>query len=273
MLEQGYEVRALDERTWGIRDPGDVLMYLVCGTERAVLVDSGYGAGDLAALVAQLTALPVTVINTHGHPDHVLGNGQFTEALVAAADAPVLDAFARPEVVDTMRAHFSARWGVPPAQLAAWPGAPAAVWPLHDGQRIALGGRTLEVIATPGHTPGSVCLLDHATRWLFTGDTLLAGTLWLHLRESLPLAVYYQTLQRLAALRPAFDGLLPGHAALEQLPLATAILDVLLDGLPRLLSGALTGVPESTPAGDGLRCDFAGCAVLYRPERLTAPAD
>jgi glyoxylase-like metal-dependent hydrolase (beta-lactamase superfamily II) len=62
--------RQLLEGLWSIDGPANDLMYLVTGTRRAMLVDTGMGLGDLAGMVRGLTDLPLTVVNTHGHPDH-----------------------------------------------------------------------------------------------------------------------------------------------------------------------------------------------------------
>ena len=72
---------------WAIDDRAQDTVYLVVGGERALLLDTGWGVGDLAGLVASLTDLPLTVVNSHGHPDHVCGNGQFQTVHIAEADA------------------------------------------------------------------------------------------------------------------------------------------------------------------------------------------
>ncbi len=69
--------------------------------------------------------------------------------------------------------------------------------PLAETAVFALGGRTLQVIPTPGHTPGSICLLDAGARLLFTGDTVVPGTILMFLPDSLPLATYASSMQRL----------------------------------------------------------------------------
>ncbi len=131
-----------------------------------------------------------------------------------------------------------------------------------DGHTFDLGGRTLAAIATPGHSPGSLCFLDRKERLLLTGDSVLAGAIWLHLEESTPLGEYLGSLQRLRALAGEFDRMLPAHGAL---PLPPRMLDDLIAGVEAILAGRLVGSEERNFAGSGLRCDLGSCGILYRP--------
>jgi hydroxyacylglutathione hydrolase len=269
MSSKWFETKEVGDMTWAIDDQGGDVMYLVAGQERCLLIDTGWGVGDLPALAASLSPLPLTVVNTHGHPDHVLGNGQFAQVYVHAAD----EAAAR-----TLPAAERRLWIVNDVlpkplptdfQLDAWAVAgPGALETIQDGHVFDLGGRTLEVISVPGHTPGSICLMDRQARVLFTGDSVLPGPLWLHLDESLPLRQYHENLRRLRTFSGEFDTILPGHADLQALPLPKGLLDDLVAGIGRILAGELVGQEEKTFAGDGLRCDFGSCGIVYRPDRL-----
>jgi glyoxylase-like metal-dependent hydrolase (beta-lactamase superfamily II) len=81
---------------------------------------------------------------------------------------------------------------------------------VHNGQRIELGGRTIEIIATPGHTPDSMSLFDPAAGLLFTGDTYYPGTVWLY-RPETDLTAYKNSLQLLTALAPRVKLVLGAH--------------------------------------------------------------
>jgi glyoxylase-like metal-dependent hydrolase (beta-lactamase superfamily II) len=270
-----FTTRQLDARTWAIDDRGEDLIYLLCGEEQALLIDTGWGVGDLPALVASLLdtrakgPLPLTVVNTHGHPDHTYGNGQFSEVYVSPADTVWLQT---PPPVENRQ--WIARDLLPkplPSGFAVerWASTvPDSLPPVEDGQRFELGGRTLEVIAVPGHSPGSLCLLDRETRRLFAGDSILTGTIWLHLDESLPLGQFHQNLQRIQSFGDQFDVILPAHGSLEALPLSKDVLDDLVQGIASILAGECVGREETTFAGDGLRCDLRSCSILYRPDRL-----
>jgi glyoxylase-like metal-dependent hydrolase (beta-lactamase superfamily II) len=264
-----FQTRKLDAQTWVINDNGHSLIYLVTGTRRALLIDTGWGVGDLPGLVASLTPLPLTVLNTHGHPDHVFGNGAFervyiTEADLFMAQGPISEE-TRQWIKDSMLAK-----NVPVGiSLDDWhPSAAPAFGMVHDGDIFDLGGRTLRVVTTPGHSRGSICLLDLPVRRLFTGDLVLPGVVWAHLDESTTLSEYHSTLERLQGLRIEFDALLPAHGNGNAVPFPTALLNELTDGMAQILSGKLIGQPEHTFAGDGLRCVFGVTGVVYRPDRL-----
>ena len=139
---------------------------------------------------------------------------------------------------------------------------------MEDRHAFDLGGRTLEVVSLPGHSPASICLLDRQARRLFSGDSIHSGTVWLHLRDSLPLGRFLNNLRRVRDLSGAFDHILPAHGDLGALPLPGHTLDDLIAGIERILGGEVVGREEHTFAGDGLRCDFGLCSVIYRPDRL-----
>jgi glyoxylase-like metal-dependent hydrolase (beta-lactamase superfamily II) len=263
-----FRTRQLDPRTWVIDDRSQDLIYLVCGEERCLLIDTGWGVGDLPALVDSLCALPLTVVNTHGHPDHTFGNGQFAEVHVPARDLFMVQA---PPPLE--RRQWIACGLLPkptPAgfDVDTWAATVPELLPIEDGHRFELGGRTLEVISLSGHSPGSICLLDRGARILFTGDSILAQTLWLHLDESRPLNEYLAALKRIQGLASQFDVLLPAHGTPEGVPLSKQVLTDLIEGVASILSGECVGHEEKTFAGDGLRCDFGSCGVLYRADRV-----
>jgi hydroxyacylglutathione hydrolase len=263
-----FETRLVAPRTWAIDDHGSDVIYLIAGNERALLLDTGWGVGDLPGLVASLTALPLLVVNTHGHPDHTFGNGQFDQVHIHPADEPLARTLPSPEQRQRSFAHLPKP--LPEGfDLSTWATLlPTSVVPIQDGQTFDLGGRMLEAIALPGHSPGSICLLDRQARLLFTGDSIHSGTIWLHLDNSLPLRHFLSNLRRVYDRAGAFEGILPAHGRLARFPLPKQTLDDLIAGIGRILSGQIVGREEHTFAGDGLRCDFGSCSVIYRPDRL-----
>ena len=265
-----YKIRAIDEHTWVINDNGHDLIYLAEGTSRAALIDTGWGIGDLPGLVAELTPLPLIVLNTHGHPDHTFGNGAFSSVHIADGDLDFIRGPIAEEALHWIKDNLLVERLPAGVNLEEWhPGSSSAVFKLVDGDVIDLDGRSLRVVTTPGHSHGSICLLDQPGRRLFTGDTVLAGAIWMQLEESTDLRTFHNSLLRLQALRSEYDVILPAHGSEDSVPLALSALDELADGIARILDGSLVGQPEHTFAGDGLRCNFGQMGVVYRADQLS----
>ncbi len=188
-----------------------VNMYLVVGRDRAVLIDSGMGIGEVTTEISQLTPLPCTVLNTHYHWDHIGANALFAEcaihekevALVAQEPdmSSVREALQSAAARAVLPAHFD------PAAYRIIP--KPATHVLHDQDKIDLGGRALWVLHTPGHSPGHVVYLDEAHGLLFTGDTAYQGPLFACFEGSNPVD-FAQSAKRLAQL-PNVRLICPGH--------------------------------------------------------------
>jgi glyoxylase-like metal-dependent hydrolase (beta-lactamase superfamily II) len=204
-LDDGwFEVYRVAPQTLAIYEPRqseETIGYLILGRERALLFDTGMGIGDLRALIAKLTTLPVVVMNSHTHDDHVGNNWQFdtvygmdtgfTRESAKGSKADAQAEIAPGEVCGKLPVGFDrAAYATRPWKIAKW---------MHDGDRIELGGRTLGIIATPGHTPDAICLFDRANGLLFTGDTYYPGTIWLY-RPETDLVAYGKSVRRMAAL-------------------------------------------------------------------------
>lgn len=211
-----FEVYRIRPGVFAIYEPRqyeEVISYLVVGSTRALLFDTGLGIGDIRGLVAQLTQLPITVLNSHTHFDHTGSNWQFANIL--GLDTP----YTRQNEVGAT--HEQVQEVVIPERFCGNP--PPGFEPgkyeirpfrisrfVKDGEVIDLGGRRLEVIRTPGHAPDALCLLDRKNKLLFTGDTFYAGPIFLYVPET-NLADYERSVERLVKLVPQLDLLLTGH--------------------------------------------------------------
>ena len=187
-----FEIRRVDGQTLAILEPNhweEVISYLILGRERALLFDTGMGIGDIRAEVERLTGLPVIVVNSHSHYDHMGGNHQFSD--VRGFD----DEF---EMSRLKRGYSRAecrKFMGPGSYLDPPPGFDPNSYEIRGTditkklrhlETIDLGERMLTVHHTPGETPGGICLQDHRHGLLFTGDFFYPGTLWLHLEEADP---------------------------------------------------------------------------------------
>jgi hydroxyacylglutathione hydrolase len=259
-------VSQLSKTVWRIEDAGMVSEYLITGEQRALLIDCGWGIGDLAKTVAGLTSLPLAVVNTHGHPDHVCGNYLFDSVTIHENDVPLLKNNYNPEVRANILRRFPAHTLPREFSAHAWINAPLRRFAAFKGPlSIDLGGRAVEVIETPGHTPGSLCLYDPEERLLFAGDNLQAGNVLMMLPQSLPLATYLKSVDKLAAMADKIDRVIPAHGPV---PLKPDVLKEMQTGVRKIIEGEIKGTPETTHLGNGLACRFDGCGILYREDNL-----
>jgi glyoxylase-like metal-dependent hydrolase (beta-lactamase superfamily II) len=190
--------------------------FLIIGSERALLIDTGYGFGDVSAQVRALTNLSVIVANSHVHPDHSMSNNQFERVLVGAGDIDKLEGSALQKEFDKMLG-FTAKL-LPPIKLLINHYAKLAkpnllntqYQALKTNDTIDLGGRVIEVIEMPGHTNGSIVFLDRNSKTIFVGDAVNRGT-FLYTNPNAKVDEYAAKLESLAA-REGFDWLLSSHS-------------------------------------------------------------
>jgi glyoxylase-like metal-dependent hydrolase (beta-lactamase superfamily II) len=261
-----FKTELIGEDIWSISGSANDQMYLAVGDEKALLVDTGMGVGDLAAQVRSLTPLPVIVVNTHGHPDHAGGNGGFEEAYLHPADMRIMrrmctDEFRRDDIKNF---HGDGT----PAYQRMLAGLvhfrEITLHPLREGMTFDLGGRKFEVLETPGHTPGCVSLLNEADKALFTGDMIVETPVWMYLKHSLPLRSYLASLQKLQARD--FEMLLPGHLPA---PLGRGNLEDLLSCCSEILASPGIGELTKTFAGEGLLWKHGAGMIIYDPNKLS----
>src|SRR5215475_10033295 len=243
--ETWFEVYKVAPQTFAIYEPHqseETISYLIIGTKQAVLFDTGMGIGDLQKIVRQLTSRPVVVMNSHTHDDHVGGNWQFpfvfgmdTDFTRKNAKGSIEDAQAEVapgELCGDLPAKFDPKtYRTRPWHISIW---------IHDGFKVNLGGRSVEVISTPGHTPDAISLIDRENGLLFTGDTYYPAPIWLY-RPETDLDAYYTSIKKLAALAPQVKMVLGAH----NIPAASP------DMLPQLVTAFETvRAGKAAAAGD-----------------------
>ena len=235
-----FEVYRVRPDVYAIYEPHqfeEVISYLIVGRRRALLFDTGLGVASVRDLVTQLTPEPVTVLNSHTHFDHTGGNAEFSEifnedtAFSRANAKGQSNAYSR-DALASQRLCGPLPPGVHPDAYTIRPWR-VTHW-VRDGEHIDLGGRELEVIFTPGHTPDSLSLLDRRRGLLFTGDTFYPGPIYLFTPET-DFAAYAQSVARLAQLVPHVRLLLPGHNVPIAAPESLARLN---DSVKSVQSGA-----------------------------------
>lgn len=223
----------------------EVISYLIVGQSRALLFDTGMGISDIKKLTLELTTLPIVVLNSHTHNDHVGGNWQFdtiygmdtdfTRKNAKGSSGDAQAEIAPGEICGTLPRGFDAK------SYATKPWTITTFLKGHDW--VDLGERNIEVIATPGHTPDAVSLLDRANGLLFTGDTYYPAPIWLF-RPETDLDAYAGSIQHLAALAPYVKLVLGAH----NIPVASP---TILPRLVRALAAVRAGEVAPTPASPG----------------------
>lgn len=191
------KVSQINDHIWLMDDNNEGTGYLVTGSERGLIIDTMNGFENVKALAETLTDLPLTVVNTHGHPDHFYGNIYFEQAYLHPADIPLAEAYYQKHLFQ----KEAEKSGLKLAEFL----------PVEEGMCFDLGGMALEVYEVPGHTPGGIVLLDRKDRILFTGDSINVHT-WMQLPESLPMKEFLISLKKVQSLRDSFDYILTGHS-------------------------------------------------------------
>ena len=217
----------LSPSCWQFQDTPDGNMYshcyLIVGNERALLVDTGFGTENLKTVAESLTNLPIMLVNTHADGDHVMGNKPFETAHMHPAEYD--------------RYHSTSSVG-----------RDAPVAPLWEGDVIDLGGRRFEVILIPGHTPGSIVLLDEENRILIGGDSVQCGMVFM-VGPGRNMAGYIQSMQKLKGIQDKFSQVYPGHGDIVT---DSGIIDDLIAGAKKVQAGEVEGEPSTFPM-EGLK--------------------
>ena len=192
-------MKELFKNTWVEEDDG-VRIFLLTGTERGLIIDTGMSGQDVRALASAHTDLPLQLLTTHADMDHIAGNRHFAEFYMHPSEAFY---------------YYHIQHGT------------GEMLPVFDGDIIPLGDRYLEVVHLPGHTPGSITLLDKENRCLIGGDPIQGGGEIYMFGQHRDMRAYIASLKRLMK-RDDFDVIYPSHSEER----------VSKDVIPELIRGA-----------------------------------
>jgi len=201
-MDNWFTIKKLNKQLWGIAEFGHfekVISYLLVGERKAVLIDTGMGIISINEAIRKITKLPVTVINTHSHFDHVGSNHEFAEVLffdcsfsrnIADKGWENVDIrkYLEPETFYTNPEKFNLE------KFKIKPYRQAKVLPKKGNLKIDIFN--FEIISTPGHSPDSICIYEKTLKYLFCGDTLYDGPIYINLPES-NLEDYQKSIRRL----------------------------------------------------------------------------
>lgn len=178
-----FTVQKIAENIWAIEQRG-VRAFLLAGPDSAILVDTCFG-GDIKTVCESITDQSITLITTHSDPDHIGCDHQFPVQYLHSAE------FVRYEKRSK---------GTVKAQ------------PVQEGDVFTAGEYTLEVILVPGHTPGSIALLDRNHHLLISGDTVQSHCIFMH-GDGRDLSAFHDSIKKLETMRQEglFDTVYPSH--------------------------------------------------------------
>jgi glyoxylase-like metal-dependent hydrolase (beta-lactamase superfamily II) len=237
MNSKFFTAKEIAPRTTAIIGVGNELCYLAEGNARALLIDALIGVGNLRAFCRELTDLPITLVNTHGHIDHTGGNFDFDECYIHPNDIAVM--YEKEKLRDGYVKNGIKNSGKHLVLLESdfTVAKPMKTLPVCGGFVFDLGERIIEVIAVPGHTAGTIVLLDRGNGIVFSGDACSANTL-LFLPHSSSIEVYRESLIRLKQFQPCFEVMWGGHGL-------RAVQKVIIDEAIELCDEILAGTDDA----------------------------
>lgn len=181
-MDNWFEVEKIDTDTYAISEYKhweEAHSYLLCGTNNAILIDSGLGIANIKKVIDSLTKLPIMVITTHVHWDHIGGHKYFDKIAVHEAEKEWLSA-KFPLPLQVVKSNLTCKPCDFPEDFnlndyKIYQGDPQKIF--RDSDCLNLGNRILKVIHTPGHSPGHCCFYEQERKYLYSGDLIYCGCL------------------------------------------------------------------------------------------------
>lgn len=218
-MKEWFTIDQIDANTYIIseyRHWEETHCYLLNGSERSLLIDTGLGISNIYEEVLKLTDKPVSAVATHIHWDHIGGHQYFPDFYAHELELNWLDG-EFPLSLETIKDMVVDRCDLPDGYDVTtyqfFQGMPTKI--LRDGDRIELGGRSIQVLHTPGHSPGHMCFWEQQRGYLFTGDLVYKDTLFAYYPSTDP-AAYLESLEKISGL--PVKQVFPAHHTLDIQP-------------------------------------------------------
>ena len=181
-MNKWFTIEEIDNKTFSISEYKhweQTHCYLLIGEKKALLIDTGLGISNIKNVILSITNKPIQVVTTHVHWDHIGGHKNFDNIAVYEKEKEWIESKfpISLQVVKSnlMKEHCSFPKSFHINKYEIFQGHPNLI--LHDGEIITLGNRQIQVIHTPGHSPGHICLYEKQKGYLFSGDLIYKGTL------------------------------------------------------------------------------------------------
>lgn len=215
-----FTIEEIDEKTFAISEYEHwekVHSYLLIGEKAALLIDTGLGIGNIKEVVDRLTKLPIKVITTHVHWDHIGGHNYFNNIYVHKDEEewfrkgiPLpLDVLKTNVIKGIEMGKFPREFDID--KYCLFKGEPTKV--IENNEIIDLGSRIIRVIHTPGHSPGHICMFEEERGYLYSGDLIYLGTLYAFYQSTNP-KQFKESIKKIGRLKE-INKILPGHLDLN----------------------------------------------------------
>lgn len=212
-IEDWFTVEKIDEDTYAISEykhREETHCYLLIGKDKALLIDTGLGVANMKEVVGKITSLPIMVVVTHVHWDHIGGHKYFNNFAVHENEKEwIMGKFPLPLPV-VKKNLLNGECGFPKnfsiGKYEIFQGTPQLI--LQDNDVIDLGKRKITVVHTPGHSPGHCCFYEEERQYLYSGDLIYKGCLDMFYPSTNP-KIFAQSIKKVSELRVA--KILPGH--------------------------------------------------------------
>lgn len=224
------EIIQMREDTWRIEDNG-VRFFVLTGKERALVIDSGMNTPNAKEIAESITDLPLMLLNTHVDIDHISGNASFDTVMM----------------------------GMMEEELYRSKGGENAVIPLRHGDVIDLGERPLKIMDLPGHTPGSIAILDETYRVLFSGDSIQAGRIYMFGAHR-NMKRYIESMVEMKYHIDEFDEIYPSHS---EIPVKPGCIPKLVEAAKQILAGQAEGTEVEVHGKPVMLYQFEVAGFLY----------
>lgn len=250
----------------------DVYMFLIVGAKKAMLIDTGYSITGALQYAREVTSLPIILVNTHGHFDHIGGNGDIGEAYLSEADWETAGQHSDYNYLKNMMAHYMER-SLPVRLLLK---IPRLYSDMEKGIHVRkcryhrlpaenffeLGNRRVLFLETPGHTRGSICLFDEKTKSLFTGDMICEEGVLLGFEHSTSVSEYKRSVEKIQKFYTENDGelILPSH---HKLPISRNIFDRYIDLCSKICNREIEGTYIDDGLSQGLKVKDNDLQMVY----------
>lgn len=234
-MNDWYTIEKVDNETYVISEYKhweETNCYLLIGSEKALLIDTGLGVSNIKTVVDKITDLPIEVVASHVHWDHIGGHRYFDAIAVHEAEKDWLSS-KFPLSLQVVKSNLIREFCDFPTEFdideySIFKGEPSRI--LQDGDIFDLGGRRVKVIHTPGHSPGHICLYESERKFLYSGDLIYKGTLYAFYPTTDPME-FMKSVKKVRGLD--IQKILPAHHTLD---ISTALINEIDDGFTEIFN-------------------------------------